>query len=241
MLRWPTAARGRKCCRPFTCCWSSRSRRVRPACSHAARGRRSRACRCSAWAAVLVQGWWLTASPVFSLVVPKAACLTDTTPENIRHLSFEAMLMITLTLSEFPRALRCLHRRRPAPLCPVGGGRWPAFSSASSAVVLKLGGEPLMRLVWKPLDIYWNDFALFRYHGNAGRVPQPGLAADPGLHPPRMGRARGRHPARALDAGLADLRRGAVPQRLEGGAGYRPADPALALRQLSSEARPAQG
>ena len=35
-------------------------------------------------------------------------------------------------------------------------------------IVLKISGEPLMLYVWRPADIDWNDFALYRYHGNAG-------------------------------------------------------------------------
>src|SRR6202000_2600755 len=33
---------------------------------------------------------------------------------------------------------------------------------------LKTIGSDFMQYMWKPHDIYWNDFAFFRYHGNAG-------------------------------------------------------------------------
>jgi hypothetical protein len=118
-------------------------------------------------AAVLIQGWWMTWNPVFASLITANGGLVDTTLENIQHLSFDSMTVTTLLLGSF------------VVLCEILGDvnlrRFILLSAAISGVlisvigiVLKLSGEPLMRYVWKPMDIDWNDFALYRYHANAG-------------------------------------------------------------------------
>jgi hypothetical protein len=118
-------------------------------------------------AAVLVQGWWMTWSPVFANMVAADGGLVDTTLDNIRRLSFNYMVMTTVLLGSF------------VVLCGLLGDpirrRFILLAATLSGVlicvigdVLKLSGEPLMHYVWKPLEIYWNDFALYNYQGNAG-------------------------------------------------------------------------
>lgn len=117
--------------------------------------------------AILVQGWWMTFNPVFASLITENGGLVDTTMENIERISFDSMTVTTLLLGSF------------VVLCGILGDttlrRFILLAAALSGVlisvigiVLKLSGEPLMRYVWKPLDIDWNDFALYRYHANAG-------------------------------------------------------------------------
>jgi hypothetical protein len=116
--------------------------------------------------AILLQGWWMTWNPHFPSIAPDGGML-DTTLENIRRLSFDSMAMTSFLLGSF------------VVLCGLFGHanlrRFILLAAAISGVlisvigiVLKLTGEPLMRYFWKPMDIDWNDFAFYRYHGNAG-------------------------------------------------------------------------
>jgi len=118
-------------------------------------------------AAILLQGWWLTWNPVFPSLVSANGGVLDTTLENIYRLSFNSMAVTSLLLGVF------------VVLCELFGNanvrRFVLLAAAISGVlisvfgiVLKLAGEPLMRYFWKQADIDWNDFALYRYHGNAG-------------------------------------------------------------------------
>ena len=117
--------------------------------------------------AILLQGWWLTWSPVFPTLVSANGGLVEATLEGIRRVSFDSMTATSFLLGAF------------VVLCGLFGNanlrRFLLLTAAISGVliciigdVLKLSGEPLMHYFWKPMDIYWNDFALFRYHGNAG-------------------------------------------------------------------------
>ena len=117
--------------------------------------------------AILLQGWWITWNPVFPSLVSENGGTVNTTLENIHRLSFNSMAMTSLLLGSF------------VVLCELFGNanlrRFILLAAALSGVlisvigvVLKLAGEPLMRYFWKPAEIDWNDFALFRYHGNAG-------------------------------------------------------------------------
>jgi O-antigen ligase len=118
-------------------------------------------------AAILLQGWWMTWNPVFISAVSANGGLVDTTLENIRRMSFDSMAVTSLLLGSF------------VVLCELFGDanlrRFVLLAAAISGVlisvigiVLKLTGEPLMSYLWKPADIDWNDFAFYRYHGNAG-------------------------------------------------------------------------
>jgi hypothetical protein len=117
---------------------------------------------------VLVQGWWLTAQPVFPSVVAEGGdSLVDVTMENIQRLSLNSMLLTTAGLAAF--VVLCGLLTQPFLR------RFILLAAATSGVLicligdtLKLTGEPLMRYFWNPLDIYWNDFAFYRYQGNAG-------------------------------------------------------------------------
>jgi O-antigen ligase len=118
-------------------------------------------------AAVLIQGWWITLYPVFPYLVTANGGLVDTTLENIHQLSFNSMVMTTILLAAF------------VVLCGLFGNptqrRFILLAATLSGVlicvigdVLKVFGDSLMSYVWKPIEIYWNDFALFNYQGNAG-------------------------------------------------------------------------
>ena len=117
---------------------------------------------------VLVQGWWLTAQPVFPAMGEQGgSSLVDVTMENIQRLSLNSMLLTTACLAAF--VVLCGLLTQPYLR------RFILLAAATSGVLvcligdtLKLTGEPLMRFFWNPLDIYWNDFAFYRYQGNAG-------------------------------------------------------------------------
>jgi O-antigen ligase len=117
--------------------------------------------------AILLQGWWIASYPVFPSMVAANGGVLETTMETVYHLSFDSMLLTTVLLLSF------------VVLCGLFGHpllrRFVLLSATASGVlvcivgvVLKIVGQPLMRFIWSPLDIYWNDFAFFRYHGNAG-------------------------------------------------------------------------
>jgi len=117
--------------------------------------------------AVMIQGWNMAASPALGALISDNGGVADASAEGIRQLSLHSMLMTTLLLGTF------------VVLCDtLSDANWRRFILLALAasgvlisvigVVLKIVGEPLMRYIWKPVDIYWNDFALFRYHGNAG-------------------------------------------------------------------------
>jgi hypothetical protein len=118
-------------------------------------------------AVILAQGWWLTFHPIFISIVAENGGTIDAVPEIIRQDSFNCMVMITILLASF------------LVLCglfvdPVLR-RFLLLSSTLSGVlicaigdVVKISGEPLMKYIWKAQDIYWNEFAFFQYHGNAG-------------------------------------------------------------------------
>lgn len=118
-------------------------------------------------AAILIQGWWLTFNPAFANLITSNGGIVDTTLDNIRSLSRHSMTMTSVLLAVF------------LVLCGIFSHgnlrRFVLLSVALSGalvsicgIVLKLSGEPLMRYVWRPADIDWNDFAFYRYHANAG-------------------------------------------------------------------------
>ncbi|MCE0522895.1 MAG: O-antigen ligase family protein [Methylacidiphilales bacterium] len=118
-------------------------------------------------AVILIQGWWLTWNPVFPTLVSASGGLGDATPENIHRLSFDSMVMTSLTLGAFVVLYGLFgnpNLRRFILLAAAVSG----VLISVIGVTLKLGGEPFMRYFWKPADIDWNDFAFYRYHGNAG-------------------------------------------------------------------------
>ena len=117
--------------------------------------------------AVLLQGWWLTWNPIFPSVVSANGGEVNTTLENIRRLSFNSMTATTLLLGSF------------LILCEIFSDtnlrRFILLAAAVSGVlisvigiVLKLVGDPLTHYFWKPFEVDWNNFAFYRYHGNAG-------------------------------------------------------------------------
>ena len=116
---------------------------------------------------VLAQGWWLTYNPVFLDVVTNSGGLSDTTLTHIHRLSINSMKLTTAMLGTFVL------------VCGLFGHqtlrRFILFAAALSGALiciigdaLKISGQPLMQYFWNPLDIYWNDFAFYRYQGNAG-------------------------------------------------------------------------
>lgn len=117
--------------------------------------------------ALLFQGWWMTLNPVFPALAAANEWTVDTTLENIRRLSFDSMTMTSLLLGSFLvlcGLFRDANLRRYILLAAAVSG----VLISVIGIVLKLAGEPLMSYVWKPADIDWNDFAFYRYHGNAG-------------------------------------------------------------------------
>ena len=120
------------------------------------------------FAAVMIQGWWMTASPALGSMITANGGVTDaSTIDTLRQFSLNSMVMTTLLLGAFLVLCDTFGdpgRRRFLLLCVATSGVLISFIG----VILKIVGQPLMQYIWKPVDIYWNDFALFRYHGNAG-------------------------------------------------------------------------
>ncbi len=120
------------------------------------------------FAAVMFQGWWMVADPVLPPMVPDNGGLIDTSIENLAQLSFNAMLLTTLTLGIF--LLLC------DTLADPGWRRFALMTAAVSGALVSLAGvflktapgAPLMKLIWGPGDLSWNEFAFYHYHGSAG-------------------------------------------------------------------------
>ena len=117
--------------------------------------------------AVLIQGWWMAFHPVLPYLIGANNWTVTTTLETIFRLSQDSMMMTTFLLVAF--AVTCglfneANIRRFIILSATVSG----ILVAVTGDVLKLTGDSLMLYFWKPLEIDWNDFALYRYHGNAG-------------------------------------------------------------------------
>jgi hypothetical protein len=118
-------------------------------------------------AMILLQGWWVVWDPVFRVVQLMSDDAGDATFANIRLLSFNSMVATTFLLGSF--AVLCAIFAHP------DVRRFLLLSTAISGVVisvigifLKVAGNPVMAYFWAPSDMDWNDFAFYRYHGNAG-------------------------------------------------------------------------
>jgi hypothetical protein len=120
------------------------------------------------FAAIMFQGWWMMADPVLPPMVPDNGGLIDTSLDNLSLLSFNAMLLVTMTLAAF--LVLC------DMLVDPGWRRFVMMSAAISGVLVSLIGvflktrlgTPEMKLIWGPGDYSWNEFAFFHYHGSAG-------------------------------------------------------------------------
>ncbi len=118
-------------------------------------------------AAVLAQGWWLTYHPIFPYLVCDHGWAVSTTMEKIQSLSFASMEVTSFLLLSFVVACDLF--------ADAGIRRFTILSATLSGVLtgaigvfLKLTGDRFMHYFWKPLEIDWNNFAFYRYHGNAG-------------------------------------------------------------------------
>ncbi len=116
---------------------------------------------------ILIQGWWMTLLPTFVPGTTFNGGIVNATRDDIHAISFQSMLMTTVLLAVF--YLLC------DLLADVSTRKFVLMSLAMSGVlisifgiVLKVAGQPLMLHFWRFTDVDWNDFALFRYHGNAG-------------------------------------------------------------------------
>jgi len=117
--------------------------------------------------AVLVQGWWLTWHPIFPYLVSEKGWIVGATMEKIQGLSFASMEVTTFLLLSF------------VVLCDLfsdtGIRRFTILAAALAGVLtstigvfFKLTGDRYMHHFWKPYGYDWNNFAFYRYHGNAG-------------------------------------------------------------------------
>ena len=118
-------------------------------------------------AVVLIQGWWVAFHPNLPSILDPSAWLVGSTMATILKLSFNSMLMTSMLLLSF------------VVLCELFGDagirRFILLSTAAAGILIsvigamfKLTGDSLMQYFWQPLEIDWNDFAFYRYHGNAG-------------------------------------------------------------------------
>jgi O-antigen ligase len=86
--------------------------------------------------------------------------------ETLLRLAFDSMEMTTMLLGAF--LVACALFSDP------GIRRFVMLSIALSCMLNAAIGvamkfsDPLMHVFWKPLEIDWNNFAFYRYHGNAG-------------------------------------------------------------------------
>jgi hypothetical protein len=118
-------------------------------------------------ALLLIQGWWMTGNPVFPSLIAANGGSVNASPGEIHLISFNTMTVTSLLLGCFVVLCTILedpHQRRFILLCAAASG----VLISVFGIVLKLSGEQLMPYFWKQADIDWNDFALYRYHGNAG-------------------------------------------------------------------------
>jgi hypothetical protein len=119
--------------------------------------------------AILLQGWWMTWHPVVPALAlaPANAGLVDASLENVRRLSFDSMTVTSLLLGSFLVLCELFSHanlRRFLLLAVAVSG----VLISVIGIVLKLAGNSLMLYFWKPAASDWNDFAFYRYHGNAG-------------------------------------------------------------------------
>ncbi len=116
---------------------------------------------------VLAQGWWIAYHPILPELISENGWVVTSSMERILQLSFHSMELTSFLLFSF------------IVLCDLfddpGIRRFILLTTAFSGVlisvigiVFKLTGDRLMLYFWKPLEIDWNDFAFYRYHGNAG-------------------------------------------------------------------------
>jgi hypothetical protein len=116
---------------------------------------------------VLIQGWWMALDPVFPSLVTQEGGVLTTSVETIHQLSTHYMVMTTLLLGVFLVACGLFANpviRRFILMSAAGSG----VLICVIGVVVKLSGDTVASYIWKPMDMNWNTFALYRYHGNAG-------------------------------------------------------------------------
>ena len=118
-------------------------------------------------AIVLIQGWWLAFNPILPELMSSSGWMVDTTMDAIRTLSFNSMVMTTMLLVTF--VVMC------ELFSDAGIRRFILLSVALAGILIsvigvtmKLTGDTFMLYFWKPLEIDWNVFAFYAYHGNAG-------------------------------------------------------------------------
>ena len=111
--------------------------------------------------ALLAQGWLVTWVPVFHPVEFASEGLADTTFENLHQLSFDSMMATSLLLGAFVVAcgLFCHARLRRLLLYAAAGS---GVLISVVGIFLKIVGDPVMRYVWAPGELDWNDFAFYR-------------------------------------------------------------------------------
>jgi hypothetical protein len=116
---------------------------------------------------VLVQGWWLAWNPIFLSVVSAYGGEVDTPLAKIHRLSVDSMTLTTVLLVTFLILCEIFNHsnlRRFVLLAAAASG----VLISVIGIILKLGGDPLTHYFWKPFEADWNNFAFYRYHGNAG-------------------------------------------------------------------------
>lgn len=117
--------------------------------------------------AVLVQGWWLVYHPVLKSLITQHGWLIRPTDLHIYQLSFANMQMATFLLLAFV-VLCDLYTdpamRRFAILAVAVSG----VLNSLLGIIFKLTGDYFMLMFWNPFEFDWNNFAFYRYHGNAG-------------------------------------------------------------------------
>ena len=117
--------------------------------------------------AVLTQGWWIAWHPVFPDLVAAKGWVVGTTMERIQSLSFASMEVTSFLLLAFVVLCDLLDdagiRRFTILAATISG-----VLTSAIGVFFKLTGNRFMHHFWKPFTYDWNNFAFFRYHGNAG-------------------------------------------------------------------------
>ncbi len=122
------------------------------------------------FAAIMFQGWWMMADPVLPSMVPDNGGQVDTSLDNLSLLSFNAMVMATLTLGTFLVACDMLvdpeWRRFVLMSAAISG----VFVAVVGIFLKSKIGAPFMSDIWKPTEIDTKNFAFFRHHSTAGAL-----------------------------------------------------------------------
>lgn len=107
---------------------------------------------------ILLQGWWQVNYSTF---------ITSSGSESAHRRAVDSMTTTTFLLGAF-WALCDLVRNRKLLRMLVYGAIGVGVLVSLIGIVLKLESRDVLALIWTPAEMNWNNFAFYKYHGNAG-------------------------------------------------------------------------